>query len=80
MLHELDKELQKRGHSFIRYADDCSIYVRSEQSAERVLENVTAYIEGKLKLKVNRDKTSISRPHESSLLGFSFTAEKVNGK
>jgi RNA-directed DNA polymerase len=72
MLHELDKELHKRGHSFVRYADDCSIYVRSEKSAERVLEKVTAYIEGKLKLKVNREKTKISRPHQSSLLGFSF--------
>ena len=72
MLHELDKELQKRGHSFVRYSDDCSIYVRSDKSAERVLEKVTAYIEGKLKLKVNREKTKISRPHRSSLLGFSF--------
>ena len=72
MLDELDKELQMRGHSFVRYADDCSIYVRSEKSAERVLEKVTAYIEGKLKLKVNREKTKISRPNESSLLGFSF--------
>jgi RNA-directed DNA polymerase len=72
MLHELDKELQKRGHSFVRYADDCSIYVRSEKSAERVLEKVTAYIEEKLKLKVNREKTKISRPYQSSLLGFSF--------
>ena len=72
MLHELDKELHKRGHSYVRYADDCSIYVRSVKSAEWVLEKVTGFIEGKLKLKVNRERTKISRPHQISLLGFSF--------
>ena len=72
MLHELDKELQARGHSFVRYADDCSIYVKSEKSAHRVQESVTSFIEGKLKLKVNREKTKISRPVQSTLLGFSF--------
>jgi len=72
MLHELDKELQERGHSFVRYADDCSVYVKSEKSAHRVLESITKFIEGKLKLKVNREKTKVSRPHQSTLLGFSF--------
>lgn len=72
MLHELDKQLQERGHSFVRYADDCSIYVRSEKAANRVLKSVTEYIEVKLKLKVNRDKTKISRPNQSTLLGFTF--------
>ena len=72
MLHELDKDLQERGHSFVRYADDCSIYVKSEKSAHRVLESITDYIEGKLKLKVNKEKTKISRPSQSTLLGFSF--------
>ena len=72
MLHELDKDLQERGHSFVRYADDCSIYVKSEKSAHRVLESITEYIEGKLKLKVNKEKTKISRPSQSTLLGFSF--------
>lgn len=76
MLHELDKELQERDHSFVRYADDCSIYVRSEKSAYRVLESITEFIEGKLKLKVNREKTKISRPLQSSLLGFSFYRSK----
>lgn len=76
MLHELDKELQERGHSFVRYADDCSIYVRSEKSACRVLESITEYIERKLKLKVNREKTKISRPNQSTLLGFSFYRDK----
>jgi RNA-directed DNA polymerase len=72
MLNELDKELHERNHSFVRYADDCSIYVRSEKSAHRVLKSVTEFIERKLKLKVNREKTKISRPVQSTLLGFSF--------
>lgn len=72
VLNELDKELQARGHRFVRYADDCSIYVRSEKSAQRVLETITEYIESKLKLKVNRTKSKVSRPTESTLLGFSF--------
>jgi RNA-directed DNA polymerase len=72
MLNELDKELQARGHSFVRYADDCSIYVRSEKSAHRVLESITKYIEERLKLKVNGEKTKISQPYQSTLLGFSF--------
>jgi RNA-directed DNA polymerase len=72
VLDELDKELEKRGHSYVRYADDCSIYVRSEKSAKRVAESITKYIERKLLLKVNREKTKISRPGTSTLLGFSF--------
>jgi RNA-directed DNA polymerase len=72
MLHELDKELEERGHSFVRYADDGSIYLKSEKAAHRVLESVTEFIERKLKLKVNREKTQISRPVQSNLLGFSF--------
>lgn len=76
VLHELDKELNKRGHKFVRYADDCSIYVRSEKSAKSVAENITKYIEKKLRLKVNREKTRISRPNECQLLGFSFYKTK----
>lgn len=72
VLNELDKELSSRGHRFVRYADDCSIYVRSEKSAVRVKESITEYIESKLKLKVNREKSKVSRPQESTLLGFSF--------
>lgn len=72
MLHELDKELMSRGLSFVRYADDCSIYVSSNKSAERVMTGITSFIEENLKLKVNRDKSKISRPQESTLLGFSF--------
>ncbi len=72
VLNELDKELQARGHRFVRYSDDCSIYVRSEKSANRVMETITDYVESKLKLKVNRIKSKVSRPNESTLLGFSF--------
>ena len=72
VLNELDKELQARGHRFVRYADDCSIYVRSKKSAHRVLETIAEYIEDKLKLKVNRTKSKVSQPTESTLLGFSF--------
>jgi RNA-directed DNA polymerase len=77
VLNELDKELQTRGHRYVRYADDCSIYVKSEKSAQRVMETVTDYIEIKLKLKVNRTKSKVSRPHESTLLGFSFYRSKA---
>ena len=76
VLNELDKELQARGHRYVRYADDCSIYVKSEKSAQRVMETTTNYIESKLKLKVNRIKSKVSRPTESSLLGFSFYGSK----
>jgi RNA-directed DNA polymerase len=72
VLNGLDKELKARSHRFVRYADDCSIYVRSEKSARRVMETITHYIESKLKLKVNRTKSKVSRPNESTLLGFSF--------
>lgn len=76
ILAELDKELTNRGHSFVRYADDCSIYVKSEKSACRVLSGITSYIEESLKLKVNKEKSKISRPAESVLLGFSFYHNK----
>lgn len=72
MLHELDKELAKRGHKFVRFADDCSIYVKSERAAQRVVQSLIKYIENELHLKVNREKTKISEPRESYLLGFSF--------
>lgn len=72
VLDELDKELEKRGHKFVRYADDLSIYVRSRKSAERVKESIFGFIESRLKLKVNRTKSKICRPRQSSILGFSF--------
>jgi RNA-directed DNA polymerase len=76
VLDELDKELEVRGHRFVRYADDCSIYVKSEKSGWRVMESITAYIEKKLKLKVNRTKSKVSRPTASTLLGFTFYGSK----
>lgn len=72
VLNELDKELEARGHRYVRYCDDCSIYVKSEKSATRVLATITEFIENKLKLKVNPTKSKVSRPTESTLLGFSF--------
>ncbi len=76
ILDELDKELESRGHKFVRYADDVSIYKRSNKSAERTLESITSYIEKKLLLKVNLTKSKISRPTGSKLLGFSFYKTK----
>lgn len=76
MLDELDKELESRGHSFVRYADDLSLYVRSEKAAQRTMGSVTEYIEKKLKLRVNRDKTQVSQGQQSNLLGFSFYRSK----
>jgi len=72
MLDELDKELEKRGHKFCRYADDCNIYVRSRKAAERTMRSVTEFLEGPLKLKVNREKSAIDRPWKRKFLGFSF--------
>jgi group II intron reverse transcriptase/maturase len=78
VLDELDKELESRGHSYVRYADDCSIYVSSIKSAKRVQASITNYIETTLKLKVNGSKTKVSYPTQSMLLGFSFY--KYKGK
>ena len=72
MLHELDRELESRGHKFCRYADDCNIYVKSRKAAERVMKSITAFLENKLKLRVNRDKSAIDRPWRRKFLGFSF--------
>jgi len=76
MLDDLDKELEKRGHKFCRYADDCNIYVNSEKACSRVLESTTRFIEKKLQLKVNRDKSAVDRPWRRKFLGFSFTSLK----
>lgn len=73
LLDDLDKELERRGHSFCRYADDCNIYVSSQRSGERVLESVSHYVGRKLKLKVNVQKSAVDRPWRRSFLGYSFT-------
>jgi RNA-directed DNA polymerase len=73
VLDELDRELERRGHCFVRYADDSNIYVRSERAGQRVMESVTQFITQKLKLKVNEAKSAVARPWERKFLGFSFT-------
>jgi len=72
MLNELDKELERRGHRFVRYADDCMIFCKSRKSAERTLENILPYIEGNLFLKVNRKKTEVAHISKVKYLGYSF--------
>jgi RNA-directed DNA polymerase len=76
MLDDLDKELEKRGHKFVRYADDCNIYVKSRRAGERVMESVKAFVEQKLKLKVNPKKSKVDRATRVKFLGFSFYKRK----
>ena len=73
MLDVLDKELEKRGHRFVRYADDCNIYVRSQRAGERVMASVTRFLARRLKLRVNAAKSAVDRPVVRAFLGFSFT-------
>jgi group II intron reverse transcriptase/maturase len=80
VLDELDKELEKRGLRFVRYADDCVIFVRSKRAAERVMESISRFIEKKLRLKVNREKSDISLPWKSKYLGFCVTNSRENPK
>jgi RNA-directed DNA polymerase len=76
MLDELDKELERRGHCFCRYADDCNIYVGSRRSGERVLDSITEFVEKKLRLKVNKEKSAVDKPSRRTFLGYSFTFHK----
>src|ERR1700757_2682995 len=76
VLDELDRELERRGHRFVRYADDCNIYVSSERAGQRVMESVTRFITHRLKLKVNQAKSAVARPGQRKFLGFSFTGER----
>jgi len=76
MLHELDQELESRGHRFCRYADDCNIYVKTLYSGERVLSSIANFVESKLKLKVNWDKSAVAYPSRRKFLGFSFTMDR----
>jgi RNA-directed DNA polymerase len=75
VLDELDRELERRGHRFVRYADDCNIYVRSLRAGQRVMESITEFITERLKLKVNSEKSAVAQPQERKFLGFSFTGE-----
>jgi len=73
VLDELDKELEKRGHKFVRYADDCNIYVKSKRAGERTIASVQRFVEGTLRLKVNESKSAVDRPWNRKFLGFSFS-------
>lgn len=76
LLDDLDKELERRGHEFCRYADDSNIYVQSKAAGERVLESMTQFLEGRLRLKVNREKSKVDRPWKRKFLGYSLTANR----
>jgi RNA-directed DNA polymerase len=73
VLNELDRELEKRGHRFVRYADDCNIYVGSRRAGQRVMQSISEFITIRLKLWVNSEKSAVGRPWERKFLGFSFT-------
>ena len=75
-LDDLDRELERRGHRFVRYADDCNVYVKSERADKRVMESLTRFLEKRLKLKVSMAKSAVTRPFRTSFLGFSFTSGK----
>nr|CRH05160.1 RNA-directed DNA polymerase (Reverse transcriptase) [Candidatus Magnetococcus massalia] len=77
LLDDLDKKLERDGHTFSRYADDCNIYVASKQAGERVLATVSRYLEEELKLKVNQEKSAVDRPWKRTFLGYSMTFHKV---
>ncbi len=74
LLDHLDRELERRGHRFVRYADDANVYVKSERAGSRVMESVSRFLTRKLKLKVNVEKSAVARPWERKFLGFTFTA------
>ena len=78
LLDELDQELTRRGHSFCRYADDCNIYVKSRKAGERVLTSITTFLEQRLKLKVNREKSAVDRPWKRTFLGYTVCHRKTN--
>lgn len=76
LLDELDQELERRGHRFVRYADDCNVYVRSQAAGERVMASLEGFLMKRLRLKVNREKSAVTRPWDSTFLGYSFTVDR----
>jgi RNA-directed DNA polymerase len=76
LLDELDKELEKRGHRFCRYADDCNIYVKSEAAGQRVKSSITKFLSQRLRLKVNEDKSAVARPWRREFLGYTMTMHR----
>ena len=77
MLDELDRELERRGHRFVRYADDCNIYVRSRRAGERVMASVAGFLARRLKLRLNPAKSAVALPSQRKFLGFSFTSRRL---
>ena len=80
LLHELDKELEKRGHRYVRYADDFSIYVRSKKAARRVGNGIYHFLRDRLRLPINREKSGIRRPLTFELLGYAFVSSYKKGE
>jgi hypothetical protein len=80
VLDELDRELARRGHRFVRYADDCNVYVRSEQAGGRVMASLTRFIEGRLRLKINQEKSAVARPEDRHFLGFGLRLDPQTGR
>jgi RNA-directed DNA polymerase len=76
LLDELDKELERRGHKFCRYADDCNVYVQSRSAGERVLKSLKTFLDRRLRLQVNAEKSAVARPWERKFLGYSFTRHR----
>jgi len=76
LLDDLDKELERRGHAFVRYADDCSIFMKSERAGQRVLDSVGRFLEKRLRLQVNQAKSAVARPWKCSFLGYTVTPHR----
>lgn len=79
MLDDFDKELTRRGHKFVQFADDCNIYVKSFRAGQRVMASITKYLEERLRLQINRDKSAVDRPWKRKFLGPSFYIGKQVG-
>jgi group II intron reverse transcriptase/maturase len=80
VLDELDRELDRRGHRFVRYADDCNVYVRSQRAGERVMASLQQFIDRRLRLKVNEQKSAVARPEERHFVGFRLRREPLDGR
>jgi RNA-directed DNA polymerase len=76
LLDELDKELERRGHRFVRYADDCNVYVQSQAAGERVMASLERFLSKRLRLRINRDKSAVARPSERKFLGYSISRQR----
>jgi RNA-directed DNA polymerase len=76
VLDELDRELEKRGHKFVRYADDCNVYVKSERAGQRVMASLRRLISARLRLRINETKSAVAKPYRRKFLGFSFTSHR----